>query len=144
MMFLHSVLFSINVLSLISSFTTSRSLLFNLGLFLFPGNSVSITFLLIYSWSLLITCPYHLSLPSLIFILNFSTLTAPLMYSFLILSFLVTHIANLNIFISAVFISSTCFFVTAIVSNPYTIAGLTTKLYTFSFNLVQCFPTYGP
>ena len=81
------------------------------------------------------TCPYHIRLPSLIFIPNRSTLTVPLMYSFLILSFLVTPIANLNIFISATFISSTCFFVTATVSSPYTIAGLTTKLYTFSFTL---------
>ena len=52
------------------------------------------------------------------------------MYLFLILSFLVTPIANLNIFIS-----SPCFFVTASVSSPYTIAGLTTELYTFPFTL---------
>ena len=81
------------------------------------------------------TCLYHLSLPSLIFIPNRSTLTVLLMCSFLILSFLVTPIANLNIFISANSISSTCFFVTATVSSPYTIAGLITELYTFSFTL---------
>ena len=81
------------------------------------------------------TCPYHLSLPSLIFILNRSTLTVLLIYSFLILSFPVTPIANLNIFISATSISSTCFFVTATVSSLYTIAGLTTELYTFRFIL---------
>ena len=81
------------------------------------------------------TCPYHLSLPSLIFIPNRCTLTVPLMYWFLILFFLVTSIANLNIFISATFISSTCFFVTATVSSPYNIAGLTTELYTFPFTL---------
>ena len=81
------------------------------------------------------TCPYHLSLPSLIFIPNRSTLTVLLMYSFLILSFLVTPIANLNIFISATSISFTCFFVTATVSSQYTIAGLTTELYTFPFTL---------
>ena len=81
------------------------------------------------------TCPYHLSLPSFIFIPNRSTLTVPLIYSFLILSFLVTPIANLNIFISATSISSTCFFVTTTVLIPYTIVGLTTKLYTFSFIL---------
>ena len=57
------------------------------------------------------------------------------MYSFLILSFLVTPIANLIIFISATSISSTCFFVTATVSSLYTIAGLTTELYTFLFAL---------
>ena len=81
------------------------------------------------------TCPCHLSLPSLIFIPNRSTLTVPLMYSFLILSFLVTPIANLNIFVSATSISSTCFFVTVTVSSLYTIVGLTTELYTFLFTL---------
>ena len=81
------------------------------------------------------TCPYHLSLPSLVFIPNRSTLTVLLMYSFLILSFLITPIANLNIFISATSISSICFFVTATVSSLYTIAGLTTELYTFPFTL---------
>ena len=78
---------------------------------------------------------YHVSLRSLIFIPNGSILNVPLMYLFLILSFLVTPVANLNIFISATSISSTCFFVTATISSPYTIAGLTTKLYTFPFTL---------
>ena len=59
------------------------------------------------------------------------------MYSFLILSFLVTSIANLNIFISTTSISSTCYFVTATVSSPYTIAVLTTELYTFPFTLAD-------
>ena len=58
------------------------------------------------------------------------------MCSFLILSFLVTPIANLNIFVSATSISFTCFFiVTATVSSPYTIASLITELYTFLFTL---------
>ena len=43
--------------------------------------------------------------------------------------------ANLNIFTSATSISSICFFATATVSSPYTIAGLTTELYTFPFTL---------
>ena len=81
------------------------------------------------------TFPYHLSLTSFIFIPNRSTLTVTLMYSFLILSFPVTHIPNLNIFISATSISSTCFFVTAIISSPYIIGGLTTELYTIRFTL---------
>ena len=50
-------------------------------------------------------------------------------------SFLITPIANLNIFISATSISSICFFVTVTVSSPYNIAGLTTELYTFPFTL---------
>ena len=111
------------------------NLLFGLPLFLFPGNSISIIFLPTYSWSLLMTCPYHLSLPSLIFIPNRSTLTVLLMCSFLIFFFLVTPIANFSIFISATSIFFTCFFVTATVSSPYTIAGLTTELYTFPFTL---------
>ena len=119
----------------ISSFTRFKNFFFGLPLFLFHGNSISIIFLPTYSWSLLMTCPYHLSLPSLIFIPNCSTLTVPLMYSFLILSFLVTPIANLKIFICATSISSTCFFVTATVSSSYTIVGFTTELYTFPFTL---------
>ena len=81
------------------------------------------------------TCPYHLSLPFHIFIPNRFILTVFLMFSFLILSFLVSPIANLNIFISATSIFFTCFFVTATVSNPYNIVGLTTELYTFPFAL---------
>ena len=118
-----------------SYFTTSKNLLFGLPLFRFSSTSISIILLPTYSWSFLMTCPYHLSLPSLIFNPNRSTLTVLLMYSFLILSFLVTPRANLNIFISATSISSICFFVTAAVSSPYTIAGLTTELYTFPFTL---------
>ena len=96
--FLSSMSISFTPTSFISSFTTSKNLSFGLPLLLFPGNSISIIFLPTYSWSLLMTFPYHLSLPSLIFIPNRSTLTVILMYSFLILSFLVTPIANLNIF----------------------------------------------
>ena len=119
----------------ISSFTTSKNILFGLPLYLFPRNSISIVFLPTYSWSLLMTCPYHLSIPFLIFIPNCSTLAVPLMCSFLILSSLVTPIANLNIFISATSISSTCFFVINTVSSPYIIDGLTTELCTFLFTL---------
>ena len=57
------------------------------------------------------------------------------MYSFIILFFLVTPIASQNIFFSATFISSTCFSVSVTVSSPYTIASLTTELYTFTFTL---------
>ena len=131
-MFLQTVLFlmsfSLAPTFPVSSFTTSKNLLF-------PGNSIFITLFPTYFWSLLMTCPYHLSLPSIIFIPNRFTLTVPLMYSFLILFFLVTPIANLNTFISSTSISSACFFVSATVSSPYTIVGLTTAQYTFSFTL---------
>ena len=140
MMFLHSILFSmffsLAPTSPISSFTTSKNLLFGLPLFLFPGNSISMTLLPTYSQSLLITCPCHLSLSSLfIFIPNRSTLTVPMMYSFLILSFLVNPIPNLNIFISAISISSTYFFVSTTVSSPHITADITTVLYIFPFTL---------
>ena len=138
MMLLHSVLFpmffSLAPTYPLSSFTTSKNFLFGLPLFLFPGSSISITLLSTYSWSLLMTCPYQLTLPPLIFIFNRPTLTVTLMYSFLILSFFANPIANLNIFIS-VTPSLICFFETATVSSPYTIAGLTTELYTFPFTL---------
>ena len=42
---------------------------------------------------------------------------------------------NLNIFISATSISSTCFFVIATVSSSYTMVGITTELYTFPSTL---------
>ena len=133
-MLLHSALFPASVSFAPTSFifflNTSRNLLFDLPLFLFPGNFISITLFPTHSWSLLMTCSYRLILPSLIFIPNRSALTVPLIYSFLILSFLVTLIAKLNILISTTSISSTCFFVNTTVSNPY-IAGLTTELYIF-------------
>ena len=60
--FLSSMSISFTPTSFISSFTTSKNLFFGLPLLLFPGNSISIIFLPTYSWSLLMTCPYHLSL----------------------------------------------------------------------------------
>ena len=129
--FLSSMSISFTPTSFISSFTTSKNLLFGLPLLLFPGNSISIIFLPTYSWSLLMTCPYHLSLPSHIFIPNHSTLTVLLMCLFLILSFLVTPIVNLSIFISATSISSTCFFVTALsqVHTPLLVLPLNCTLF---------------
>ena len=57
------------------------------------------------------------------------------MYSFLILTILVTPNENRNIFNSATSTSASCLFVSASVSNPYIIAGLTATLYTFPFAL---------
>ena len=59
----------------------------------------------------------------------------PLMYSFLILSILVTPNENRNIFNSATPISASCLFVSATVSSPYNIAGLIATLYIFPFTL---------
>ncbi|KAK3560504.1 hypothetical protein QTP86_009647 [Hemibagrus guttatus] len=52
------------------------------------------------------------------------------MYSFLILSNLVTPKENLNIFSSATSSSDSCLFLSDTVSKPYSMAGLTTVLYT--------------
>ena len=136
-MFLQTVLFSMSFsLALtcpLSSFTPSKNLLFGLPLFLFPGNSISIILLPTCSWSFLMTCPYHLNLPSLIFIPNRSTLTVPLMYSFLISLMFSRHSHSKpqHFHPIATSISSTCFFVTATVSSPYIIGGLTIELYIF-------------
>ncbi|KAK3526908.1 hypothetical protein QTP86_004704 [Hemibagrus guttatus] len=51
------------------------------------------------------------------------------MYSFLILSNLVTPKENLNIFSSATSSSDSCLFLSDTVSKPYSMAGLTTVLY---------------
>ena len=141
MMFLYSVLFSMffslaPTLS-ISFFTTSRNFLFGLPLFLFPDNSISITLLLTYAWSLILTYPQHLSLPSLIFSPNRSTLIIPLLLMYLFLIFIFSRYSHskLNIFFSATSISSIYFFVAPTVSCPYNIAGLTIELYNFSFTL---------
>ena len=109
--------------------------LFGLPRFLFPGNSILSILLPIYPSSFLRRCPYHLSLASRVFFPNIPTCAVSLMYSFLILSILVTPNENRNIFNSATSISASCLFVSATVSNPYNIAGLTATLYTFPFSL---------
>ena len=132
---LSTVSSSVTSTSAMSSFTTSINLLFGLPRFLFPGNSILSILLPIYPSSFLRRCPYHLSLASRVFSPNFPTCAVPLMYSFLILSILVTPNENRNIFNSATSISASCLFVSATVSNPYNIAGLTATLYTFPFTL---------
>ena len=99
--------------------------------FLFPGSSIISILLPIYPSSFLRRCPYHLNLASRVFSPNHPTCAVPLMYSFLILSILVTPNENRNIFNSATSISASCLFDSATVSNPYNIAGLTATLYTF-------------
>ena len=66
--------------------------------FLFPGCSILSMLLPIHPSSFLRTCPYHLSLASRVFSPNRPTCAVPLMYSFLILSILVTPNENRNIF----------------------------------------------
>ncbi|XP_068170159.1 MTOR-associated protein MEAK7 isoform X1 [Antennarius striatus] len=114
-----------------SSLTTSINLLFGLLLGLLPGSSKLSILLPIYSLSPLWTCPNHLSLASLTLSPKPLTCAVPLMYSFLILSFLVTPRENLSIFISATSSSVSCLFLSDTVSGPNNIAGLTTVLYTF-------------
>ena len=131
---LSSVSSSVTSTSAMSSFTTSINLLFGLPRFLFPGNSILSTLLPAYPSPFLSTCPYHLSLASRVFSPNRPTCAVPLMYSFLILSILVTPNENRNIFNFATSISVSCLFVSATVSNPYNIAGITATLYTFPFH----------
>ncbi|KAK3552286.1 hypothetical protein QTP86_008550 [Hemibagrus guttatus] len=63
------------------------------------------------------------------------------MYSFLILSNLVTPKENLNIFSSATSSSDSCLFLSDTVSKPYSMASLTTVLCTFPLILADIFLT---
>ena len=102
---------SVTSTTAISSLTASINLLFGLPRFLFPGNSILSIVLPIYPSSFLSTCPYHLSIASRVFSANRPTCAVSLMYSFLILSILVTPNENRNIFNSATSISTSCLFV---------------------------------
>ena len=110
--------------SLRSSFTQSARLFFGLPLLQLPCTSIPITLFPTYSSSLLITCPYHRILRSWTFFEISPTSVLPLIFSFLILSLLVTAHIHRNILISATSIFLSCAFFTAHVSAPYTIAGL--------------------
>ena len=110
----------------ISSFITSIYLI-RLPL-LSPGSFIFNILLPIYIF--LIMCPYHHSLPSLVFKHSLLIFSDPQIYSSLILSPPVTPNANLNVLNSATFISFSCLFVSATVSRPYNIIGLTAVLYT--------------
>ncbi|KAF7648307.1 hypothetical protein LDENG_00159280, partial [Lucifuga dentata] len=130
---------SLTPTNFMSSFTTSINLLFGLPLGLLPGSSNLSILLPICSLSLLCTCPNHLSLASLTLSPKHLTCAVPLMYSFLILSILVTPKENLSILVSATSSSASCLFLSATVSKPYNIAGLTTVLYTFPFILAETY-----
>ena len=95
----------------------------------FPGIAFAITVITTtWSSSILMTCPYHFSLLSVIFLDACTTFVVPRMCSFLILSFLVTPHIHLSILISFTSILDSCRLVVAQVSAPYSIAGLTTVL----------------
>ena len=93
-----------------------------------PGIAFVITLSTMWSSSILMTCPYHFSLLSVIFLDACTTFVVPRMCSFLILSFLVTPHIHLSILISFTSILDSCRLVVAQVSAPYSIAGLTTVL----------------
>ena len=95
--------------SLGSSFTQSAHLFFGLPLLL-PCTSIPIALFPTYS-SILITCPYHRILRSRTFFeISSPTFVFPLIFSFLILSNLVTPHIHRNVFISATSIFSCAFF----------------------------------
>ena len=129
---LSSASFSVTPTTAISSLTQSFHLLLGLPLFLFP-TTISITRLPTYVSSLLITCPNHLSLASRSLSLSFSIFSRLLTSSFRILFLLVTPKENLSIFISTLSICFSWLFVTATVSIPYSIVGLTIILYNLPF-----------
>ena len=82
------------------SLAASINLLLGLPHFLFPGNSILSIRLPIYRHThhlFLRIYPYHLSLASRVFSPNFPTCAVPLMYSFLILSIIVTPNENLQL-----------------------------------------------
>ena len=103
-------------------------LLFGLPLLLLPCTSIPITLFPTYSSSLIITCPYHRILRSWAFFEISPTFVLPLIFSFLILSNLVTPHTHRNIFISATSIFFSFAFFNASVSAPYTISRLTIVL----------------
>ena len=117
-------------LSLRFSFTQSIHLRFGLPLRLLPRTSISITLLPTYSSSLRFTWPNHCSVLSCIFLEISTTFVIPLIFSFLILSILVTPHIHLSIFILPTSNFFSCLFFNGHVSAPYIIAGLTTVLYT--------------
>ena len=124
-----------NPLSDKSFLVLSSHLRFGLPLLLFPGTSIPVTLLPMYSSSLLETCPYHFNLLSCTFLDISLTSVFPLILSFLILSILVTPLIHFNILISATSNFFSCAFIIAHVSALYSIAGLTTVLYTFPLTL---------
>ncbi|XP_060797735.1 D-serine dehydratase isoform X2 [Neoarius graeffei] len=136
---LSSTSFSTTPATFMSSLTPSMYLLFGLPHFHLSGSSILNILLPTCSASLLRMCPCHLSLISLSLIPKLSTCAVPLMYSFLILSNLVTPIANLNILNSATSNFASCLFVKGTVSNPYITAGLTTLLYILPFTFAETF-----
>nr|XP_057943069.1 uncharacterized protein LOC131138282 isoform X1 [Doryrhamphus excisus] len=130
---LSSTSVSLTPTTLMSSLTTSINVLFGLPLRLLPGSIL----LPIYSLSVLWTCPNHLSLASLTLSPRPLACNVPLMYSFLIVSILVTPNENLSILISATSSSASCNFLSGTVSRPNNMADLTTVLYTFPFILAE-------
>ena len=89
-LFLSTVSSSVTSTSALSSFTTSITLLFGLPRFPFPGSSILSILPPIYLSLFLRRCLYNLILASRVFTPNLPTSAVPLMYSFLILSVLVT------------------------------------------------------
>ena len=77
---------------------TPISLRFGLPGFLFPGKFILSILLPIYPSYFLCICPYHVGLASYIFSPNHPPYDVPLLYSFLILSILVTSNETRNIF----------------------------------------------
>lgn len=89
------ILMTLTDFRLFSSFTTSKNLLWHTS-FLLPVSSIFKHPLIMYPLSLLWEYPNHLNLQSLTFFPNRSIWAVPLLYTFLILSILVTPTWNLD------------------------------------------------
>ena len=122
------VLFPLRPTSVMSLLHASFHLRYGRPLLLFPGMSTSNILLTMCSSFILLTWPYHFSRFSVIFLDACTTLVVPLMFSFRIVSLLVTPHIHLSIRISFTSCRASCPLVVAQVSAPYNRAGLTTVL----------------
>ena len=106
----------------------SNHLRFGIPLLLFPGTSIIITLRILLLFS--IHAPHHFNLLSCTLLDISPTFVVHLVFSFLILSSLVTPLTHRNILISVTSNFFSCAFLTAHVSALYITAGLTTFMYT--------------
>ena len=132
---------SVTPITVMSSLAASTNLLVCLHSFLFPGRPILSILLPIHPSYFLRTCPSHLSRAFRVFSSYHSTCAVAVMYSFLILSILVTPYENRNIFNSATSISASCLFISATVSNPHNITGSIATLCSFPFTLAGTRPS---
>lgn len=97
----------------------SSSFIYESSVFLLLASSILSILCPVYLLSLLCTCAKYPSLASLTLSPNRSTRPASLIYSFLIVSILVTPSENLGIFNSATSSKACCLFISVTISKPH-------------------------